>query len=336
MKRTLAALALSACAFCAPGTQAQDFYAGKNITFTVGFGPGGEYDVYARLVDRHFGRHIPGNPKITVVNKGGSGSAVAAAYLYGPAKRDGTEIGIVLAQLALSDVLGEPVAFDVTKLTYVGRLVPSRTLALVASHAPATTIAEAKQKEVILAASGPNSSTTRLPMALNRMMGTKFKVIRGYDSSVKMMLAIERGEVDGSGGGSTTVVRNSLGHWVAEGKIKYLWVSALDRHPALPDVPAVVELAETPEQKQVLEILTSSSSFGYAIWSTPEIPKDRLNILRRSFDSMAKDPAFLQEAEKLQLEIEPETGEYLEKVMAIIANAPDALLKRAGELSRPD
>ncbi|MQA64728.1 MAG: hypothetical protein GEU76_02325 [Alphaproteobacteria bacterium] len=333
--RLLMLAAAAALPFAGHPAQAADFYAGKTLTLMVGFGPGGGYDAYTRLMGSHIGNHIAGSPKVVVQNKPGGGSSVAAAYLYGPGRQDGTELGVFNSQLALNKVLGEKAAYDVTKFTYVGRLVRALNIALVRSDAPATTLEGAKKVEVVLAASGPNSATTRIPMAFNRMIGTKFKVLRGYESSPKMLHAVEQGETHGLGGTSLTAVRRTLKHMVAEGKIRYMWITALDRHPDLPDVPTAPELLSDPEQRRIMELICSSSSFGYALWGPPKLPKGRLAELRRAFNAMVKDPAFVADAKKRRLDLEPETGEYLDKVIKLMADAPEEVMMKARVLSKP-
>ncbi len=332
--RTLAAGA-AVLAFCAGTAGAADYYAGKTVTISVGFGPGGGYDAYSRLMGQYIGNHIPGNPRVVVQNKPGGGGGAAATFLYGPARQDGTELGVFNSQLALNKVLGEPAAYDVTRFTYIGRLNRALNIALVRSDAPATTIEEAKKAEVVIAASGPNSATTRVPMAFNRMVGTKFKVLRGYESSAKMLMAVEQNEVHALGGTSMTVVERSLRKQAEAGKIKYLWIVGLDRHPDLPGVPTAAELLSDPEQKRIMELLCSSSSFGYTLWGPPKLPKDRLAELRGAFNRMVKDPAFVADAKKRRLDLEPETGEYLDRVMKALADAPADIVRKADALSKP-
>jgi tripartite-type tricarboxylate transporter receptor subunit TctC len=336
MNKTMlcAALTAAALAFTGPA-KAEVSYAGKSITLYVGFGPGGGYDAYTRLMGRHIGNHIPGNPRVVVQNKPGGGSSAAASYIYGPARQDGTELGVFNSQLALNKVLGEKAAYDVTNFSYLGRLVRALNIALVRADAPATTVEAAKKAEIVIAASGPNSATTRIPMAFNRMLGTKFKVLRGYESSPKMLLAIEQGEVHALGGTSMTVVERSIKKQVAEGKMKYLWIVGLDRHPGLPGVPTAPELLSDPEQRQIMELLCSSSSFGYALWGPPKLAADRLTALRAAFNAMVKDPAFLADAKKRRLDLEPETGQYLDGVMQRLAKAPADIVRKADALSKP-
>ncbi len=310
-------------------------YRGKTITIIVGFGAGGGYDAYGRLMGRHFGKFVAGNPRVIVQNKPGSGSAAAAAYLYGPALQDGTQLGLLNSNLALAKVLGEKPVFDVSKFTYIGRLVRALNFALVASNAPATDIEGAMKHQVILAASGPNSATTRLPMAFNRLMGTKFKLLKGFRGSSRMLHAMEQGEVHGVGGASYTAVTRKLKHWVKAGKIRYLWVTSLKRHPRLPNVPAAQELARTDEQRRILRVLTSPSAFGRVIWGPPKLNADRLKTLRRAFNTMMKDAAFQAEAKKRKLDLEPATGQQVRKIMDNMANAPEALLKKARQASKP-
>jgi len=308
---------------------------GKTITIIVGFGAGGGYDAYARLAGRHFGKFVPGRPNVVIQNKPGGSSATAAAYLYGSARKDGTELGILNSNLALAKVLGETTPFDVTRFTFIGRLVQSINVALVASDAPATDVQGAMEKEVILAASGVSSATTRIPLAFNRLMGTRFKVLRGYESSRKMLHAMEQGEVHGVGGTSYDAVRRGLRHWLEAGRIRFLWATSLTRDRNLPDVPTAAELARTDEQRRVLRLLTSPSSFGRVIWGPPGLESGALRTLQEAFAAMIRDAAFLADASKRKLEIDPASGDEVREIMRTIADAPESLLRQARRVSEP-
>jgi tripartite-type tricarboxylate transporter receptor subunit TctC len=328
------ALVVSALAALAPAAFAEDVsYKGKTIRVILGYAAGGGYDAYGRLLAKHYGKHLPGNPNVIVQNMPGAGSVTAATYLYGPAPRDGTVVAIVAGELIQSKALGEPVAFDVSRYKFVGRLVPTYNFGVVAATAPATTVEGAREKEVILASSGPSAPNVRIPTALNRLTGTKFKLILGYEGSSKGLLAVERGEVDGLGATSLTSLTQHLGHWIKDGKLKFLWTTALNPVPGMPEVKPAWEFGLSDEHKRVLRLLTSASDFGRSIWAPPDLPLEHLKAHRTAFNAMVKDPEFLSDAKTWELELDPATGERLEEIVAEVASASEELLAKARQAS---
>jgi tripartite-type tricarboxylate transporter receptor subunit TctC len=328
------ALVFAALAVSASAALAQEVsYKGKTIRVILGYAAGGGYDAYGRLLAKHYGKHLPGHPNVIIQNMPGAGSVTAATYLYGPAPRDGTVVAIVAGELIQSKALGEPVAFDVSKYKFVGRLVPTYNFGVVSASAPATTVEGAREKEVILASSGPSAPNVRIPTALNRLTGTKFKLILGYEGSSKGLLAVERGEVDGLGATSLTSLTQHLGHWIKDGKLKFLWTTALNPVPGMPDVKPAWEFGLTDEDKRVLRLLTSASDFGRAIWAPPNLPEEHLKAHRAAFNAMVKDPEFLADGKAWELELEPATGERLEEIVVEVASASEELLVKAQQAS---
>ena len=342
MRHSSTALCVStllASAFVAPPAQADsaaDFYKGKTVSIVVGFAPGGGYDLYGRLVARHFGALVPGKPDVIVQNRPGAGSAVAASYIYNATPKDGTQIGIFLSHLSLNRVLEKETPYVFEKFTWLGRLNTTQNLSVVWDTAPVKTVEDAKRTEVVLAASGPESATSRVPIAFNRLLGTKFKVVRGYDSSIKMALAMEQGETHGVGGISLQALQTMRPQWLAEKKIRFLYVTAMERHKSMPDVPAVPEFARTDEERQILRFIMSSSDVGVALAGEPAIPADRAVALRQAFSKMIGDKAFLAEADKMKLDLEPLGGEALMEIMAEMGTLPDSVLNKARDLLQID
>jgi tripartite-type tricarboxylate transporter receptor subunit TctC len=329
----LACVLIASPAFADP---VADFYKGRTVSIVVGFSPGGGYDLYGRLVAQHLGRFIPGRPNVIVQNKPGAGSAVAASYLYNATQKDGTQLGIFLSHLSLNRLLEKESHFVFEKFTWIGRLNTTQNLAVVWANAPATTVEEAKKAEVALAASGPESATSRVPIAFNRVLGTRFKVVKGYDSSAKMALAMEQGETHGSGGISLQALETLRPEWLREGKIKVLYVNAMERHKSLPDAPATPEFGRDPEERQVLRFLMSSSDVGVALAGEPGIPPERAQALRQAFQAMIEDKAFQDDAVRMKLDLEPLSGEALTGIMTEMANLPDRIIDRARDLLRTD
>jgi len=339
MRITSIACGLAMSAAAAVPAQADavaDFYKGKTVSIVVGFSSGGGYDLYGRLVARHFGNFVPGKPDVIVQNKPGAGSGVAASYIYNATPKDGTQIGIFLSHLSLNKVLDKETPYVFEKFTWLGRLNTTQNLSVVWENAPAKTVEEAKRTEVILAASGAESATSRVPIAFNRLLGTKFKVVRGYDSSIKMAVAMEQGETHGVGSISLQALQTMRPQWLAEKKLRFLYVTAMERHKSMPDVPAVPEFARNDAERQVLRFIMSSSDVGVALAGEPNIPTDRAAALRKAFMGMVGDKAFVADAEKMKLDLDPLGGEPLMEIMAEMGTLPDSVLNRARDLLRID
>src|SRR5882724_6238114 len=232
-----------------------DFYRGKSISLYVSFPPGGGYDIYARVLAPHFTRHIPGNPTIVIKNMEGGSGVKAAAYITAITPQDGTSLGLFLDTLTLGKVLGGPGEFDPVKLTWIGRIVSTATLAMVWHSSAVQSIEEAKQRPIIIAASVPSNSSSFIPTALNDLIGTRFKIIRGYQGSPPMALAMERGEVDAVGGMSWEAIQTTKPDWLAERKIRILYAQGAHRIKELPDDPGLLDFAVDEKSRQILGLL---------------------------------------------------------------------------------
>ncbi len=310
------------------------FYAGKTITVLVGAGAGGSYDIYARALANHMGRHIPGAPALVVKIAGGVGGGVATAIqVEHSAPKDGTTIGIVqqtnvTGQLTEASVAGK---YDVSKWRWIGGMAALRNFHGVWFTAPAQTLAEATTKEVIIGATGRNSPTYTVPAALNEMLGTKFKMVLGYNGTADLNLAMERGEIQGRGASWISVVLQAP-NYISEHKLKPLVVDGLTRDPLLPDTPTLLELAKNDEQRAAVRLISASADFARGFFAPPGVPADRVAALRKAFDETMVDPAFVAEADKLQLTIEPRSGEELDRLAAEIVASPPAAVAMAKKL----
>jgi tripartite-type tricarboxylate transporter receptor subunit TctC len=305
-----------------------DFYKGKTVTLFVGAGVGGSYDMYARLLAPTLSKHIPGNPNVVVkLILGGGGGLPAAIHMQRTPARDGTSIGmtqqtIVVAQLIESVAAGK---YDVNSWGWIGLMAPIRNMLAVWHTAPAQTLEEARQKEVIVGANGRTSPTTIVPQVLNEIHGTKFKIVQGYNGISGLNLALERGEIQGRGASWLSVV-TATPHYITEKKLKPLVFEGLSREPGFPDVPLLIDLAKTDQQRQAVALISSAAEFGRAVFTTPDVPADRLAALRRAFDAAVRDPELLAEAAKRQMPIEPQSGEALQKIAAQVTKAfPEAV-----------
>lgn len=334
----IAALASVLCAM-APATAAADaaadFYKGKTLTIVVGFGAGGGYDLYARLVAQHLGRLTPGAPAVVVNNMAGAGSIVAANYIYNAAPKDGTMIGSFLNNIVLARATNEAAKYEPEKFLWLGRTDDAPLFGVVWHTVPVGSVADAVKTEIAVASTGATAMDAMVPWALNRVVGTKFKVVAGYKSNAETSLALERGEVHGIGAMSFPFLETSKPEWLRENKIKFIYVSDLARHKKRPDVPAIVEFAKTEDERKVLRLIGSSSAFGRSYAATPGIPPDRAVALRRAFETMLADPLFLADAKSRNLDINALSGAEVEKIVAEIVATPTELVRRTQDAIKP-
>jgi tripartite-type tricarboxylate transporter receptor subunit TctC len=316
------------------GAETADFYRGKTISNIVGFGPGGGYDLYARLVAKHLGSHIHGNPGFVVRNMPGAGSRIAGNFLSNVAAQDGTVLGFLSSAIVLDQLLDPAESrFDTRKLTWIGRLNDVAQVAVVWHTAPALTVEQAKEKQIVLAASSPLNLSATLPLAFNRMVGTKFKVVPGYTTD--MVLAMQRGETDGVGGTSWEPLKVTYASLLRENLIRMLYMMGIERHPDLPDVPSLPEFGRTEEDKQVFRLLGSISDIGRSIVAGPGTPMDRAQALRGAVSEMVKDPAFIADAAQLGLDINYLPGPDLQKMVDQLMGSPGAVIEKAKAVTAP-
>jgi tripartite-type tricarboxylate transporter receptor subunit TctC len=309
---------------------AADFYQGRNITIVVGSGPG-SFDLYARVIARHLGRFIPGNPNVIVQNMPGGGSLKAANYVYSIAPKDGTILGYVTQNIGIEEALGTPgVEYVTSKYNWIGRLSSTANITLTPKASAVKTIEDAKAREVILSGTGGVSPLSTDPILSNRLLGTRFKVINGYTDSVSVILALERGEVDG-----TTLSRSTLlsvrPQWDRDKTMNYLVQYAGKRHPGFPDVPTILELAQTDQQKSVALFFTSAVTIGRAFMAPPGVPKEQLTQLRAGFEAMVRDPKLMDDVTKTGIEFDPLAGDALQSFVEGAVFDP-AVIKMAREI----
>jgi tripartite-type tricarboxylate transporter receptor subunit TctC len=321
----VAAASLSAPAFA---QTPEEFYKGKQIELAIGYPPAGSNDVYARLLARHIGKHIPGNPTVVPQNRPGAGSFLALGYVYGVAPKDGTVIGIGAPTAPLDEKLGtQGVRFKTAELNWIGRIDSLINIVFLWHTAPVKTFADAQKTESKLAGTGVGSTVSIYPTVTNNVLGTRFKLIMGYKGSNEAQLAVERGEAEGHST-SWTAVKVAHPDWRPDKKINIIVQYALNKHPELPDVPTVVELARNDEERRVLRAVMNATEIGTAFFTTPNTPKDRVEALRRAFDATMKDPEFLAEAQRTQLTIGPLPGAELQKLVAEVAGMPPDILEK--------
>jgi tripartite-type tricarboxylate transporter receptor subunit TctC len=319
----------------APSSQAQssgDFYKGKQIDIIVGSLAGGGYDQYARVLARYMPAHIPGNPQIVVKNNPGGGGRAAMNQVYNVSAKDGTVMGITTRNVTWDPLYGEQVTFDPTKLSWLGSLNSDTSLCVVWHTTPHKTLDAMKTNEVLMGSGGPTISDSVHVKVLNQIAKTKMKLVLGYKGSTDVHLAMERGEVQGRCGLTWGSIQARYGHWMAEKKISLVAQFALNKNPDLPDVPFIMDLAQTTEQKQMIELLLAANEMGRPFFLPPGVPKDRIQTLQNALVATAKDPKFIAEADKQGMELQLMTGDEVERLVARIYASPKAIVEMAKQI----
>ncbi|HTK12341.1 MAG TPA: tripartite tricarboxylate transporter substrate-binding protein [Xanthobacteraceae bacterium] len=313
-----------------------DFYKGKTVTLVIGYGPGGGYDVFGRLIARFIGNHIPGNPNVVVQNMPGAGSLKATNYLYNVAPKDGTVIGMFARDMPQLAILGtnKGVHFDPLKFTWLGSsndFSDDAYLLMVRGDSPVTTYEQAIKPDsppIVLAATGQGATGSDIPILLRDAMGLKFKIVAGYPDNGAIFLSIERGEVQGRMVDLSSI-RSLKPNWVGPNSpMKFLLQMARDtRHPDFPNVPTARELVKDPKALALIKFAEGSYKIARPFVAPPGLPPDRAKALQDAFEATNKDPALLAEADKLRVAVAPLTAEQARKVVAedIAGASPDVL-----------
>jgi tripartite-type tricarboxylate transporter receptor subunit TctC len=329
MKQALLALtALLAAGLPAAAQDAAAFYAGKTIRLVVGVDVGSGYDVNARLLARYMGAHIPGNPAFVVQNQPGAGSVTMTSQLYASGPFDGTVIGAAFAGMPTIPLL-QPGGgrFDPTKLIWLGNTNRETHVTYVWHSAPVQSLAEAKAHELIVGAQAPGSSQVDFPLVANALLGFKFKIVAGYQSTSKINVALESGEVQGTIAAWTTLKTLSSA-WLADRKIKIIAQWALRPNSELPDIPNVLDMAATAAERDALRLVMARLDIGRPFFLPPNVPADRVAALRAAFDATMQDPDYRAEADRLKIDLDPLTGTELAALVAQVAQTPPETVAR--------
>ncbi len=312
-----------------------EFYKGKNVELYIGYSVGGAYDLYARVIARHLGKHIPGNPTIVPKNLEGAGSLRLANWLYNVGAKDGTVIGTIGRGTAFDPLLGSRGAqFQADKFTWIGSANNEVSVCVAWKDSGISKFADVLEKELIVGGTGQAADTDQFPSILNGVLGTKFKIVSGYPGGNDVNLAMERGEVKGRCGWSWSSVLSTHKRWFDDGSISVLVQMSLHKHPGLPDVPLVMDFAKTDEQKQIFKLIFARQVMGRPFLAPPRVPNDRANALRDAFMRTLDDPEFLGEAEAAQLEINPVSGEQIENLVKEVYKTPKPVAGKAAEFIR--
>lgn len=331
---TMACVFLCGSASIAAAQSVEQFYRGKTVTIVVGSSPGGGYDAYARLLGRHFSKHIPGSPTVVVSNMPGGGSEIAAGYVANVAPKDGTYIAATYSNQPLDSVLENvpPLPYDPKKLKYLGSAAQDDWLCVVRSNSPAQSFADAFKTQVAVAGV-MNAQTGYVPMMMNRLLGTKFKVIVGYPGSREQVQAIQTGEVDGMCGLGYTSLKSQYPSMLKNGEFKIILQVMQKELPELTamGVPIISSFIKDEVNRRVFEIVSSQQEFNRPYFVGPGVPEDRLAALRAAFMQAWKDPELLKEAGKMSLDVMPMSGSDMQARLEQIYSSPPEVLKLARE-----
>jgi tripartite-type tricarboxylate transporter receptor subunit TctC len=305
-----------------------DFYANRQLNMIVGAAAGGGYDLLARLTARHLNRHIPGNPAIVVQNMPAAGSLAATNYIANTAPRDGSVIALVQRGVLLIKLMNPSgVRFDLATLNWLGSLASETGVSLAWHTAKVKTIQDLFNEELIVGGV-VNVDPETTPRLYNALIGTKFKIVLGYGGTPQVALAMERGEVQGTGDWSWSSLKKVRPEWLRDKKVNILLQGALEKDPELPDVPFALDFAKTEADRRVLQLFFTQKTVARPLIAPPGLPADRLAALRAAFAAMIKDPEFLADAQKSKLEVEPIPGEAVDKIVQLIAGTPPDVTAR--------
>ena len=308
------------------------FYKGKTVTVWVGNSAGGGYDLYARAFARHWGKHLAGNPDFIVKNRPGAGSMLLTNELYNILPKDGTAVGVIGRGMPQEKLLGNDLAkYDASKFTWIGSANNEVSVCVSWAKSGVARFQDMKTRGMIVGGTGEGADTDSYPKAMNKILGTKLKLVTGYPGGNEIMLAMERGEVEGRCGYSWTSAVSTHGDWLRDKKMNVLVQIALDKHRDLPNVPLITDFAENAEDRQVLEFIFAGQVWGRPFLAPPGVPAERISALQDSFMAVTRDPAFIAEAAKLKLEINPVPGPEVARRIAILHKSPPAVMKRAKE-----
>jgi tripartite-type tricarboxylate transporter receptor subunit TctC len=329
-----AAIALLASIAPAAVAQAQsDFFAGKTITVDIGADVGGGFDAYGRVIAEFLGRHVPGSPAVKAQNRPGAGGRVAANWLYNVAPKDGTAIGVFGGWIAFEPLWGiAGVQFDATKINWLGNANREVTTCAFWNRTKGSSLDSLKTLEAVVGSYGPTTSMTQDAVALNVLLGTKIKIIHGYKGTRDVVLAAERGEVDGSCGLWMSSVKSQYQKYLDTGDLRIVVQMGMERHPELPNVPNASDFIESAEDRQAFNLIFGQLEVARPVAAPPGVPTDRIAILRKALSATLADPEFVAVATKRGLEIRPLDGEKMQELVGRIYSAPQPIVARVRQM----
>ena len=315
------------------GAQAQsveEFYRGKTIYLIVGFTPGGGYDTTARVLAPHLRRHIPGNPSIVVQNMDGAGSLKATNHLFNVAPKDGTVIGTFSRGMPAEPLMGNTAAqFDAAQFTWLGSTSNEFSVVLATQASPVKKFGDLQMHEFTVGGEGSGSDSDVYAMLLKNLFGAKIKLVTGYPGTAELMLAVERGELDGRAAWSWSSLKASKPDWIRDKKVSFLAQLNLTKNSELSDIPLITDLAHNDRHRQILRLVLSRQTMGRPFAAPPGVPEDRKQALRKAFDDTMKDPEFLAEAKQRKMDVNPVSGAEIEKLVAELYSTPKDVIAEA-------
>jgi tripartite-type tricarboxylate transporter receptor subunit TctC len=314
-----------------------DFYTGKTLKVLVGFGPGGGYDLYARTLARYMVRHMPGHPAIIVQNLPGAGSMKSANYIYNVAPKDGTVFGTFARGVPMEPLLGDGngVEFDATKFNWIGSIATDVTVCAFNATSSIRNWQDMQTKSYIIGSSGPGADSHLMPVVLKNMFNLPFKLIAGYQGGgADMVLAMERKEIDGRCGWSWTSLLSQHKRLYDNKQIDVVLQLAIEKHEDLPNVPLVFELTSDPIKIAALKLILSGQFMARPFAAPPEVPAERVKALRDAFDATVKDPEFIAEAVKADLEVHPVSGDQIAQLLRDVYASPKDVIQLARSVSK--
>jgi tripartite-type tricarboxylate transporter receptor subunit TctC len=323
------ALAIACVAGPAQAQSVEEFYRGSTVQLLIGFPAGNAYDTYGRAVARHLGRHIPGNPNVVVVNRPGAGSLTAANFLYNAAPKDGSTIGHFNRSVPLDPLMGNAAAkFDPRKFNWLGSVGNEVSVCVSWHTSPVKNFEDLISKDFVLGATSFSADTGIYPLVLRNAFGAKLKIITGYPGGGEINLAMENGELQGRCGWSWSGVKSQRPAWLKDRQINLLVQMGLQKASDLPDVPLILDVAKSAEQRKILEVINSRQEFAWPFAAPPDVPAQRVRALRDAFAATMKDPEFLADAKKIRIDVNPVPGVAVERLIGDIYATPDAILAK--------
>src|SRR5262245_5541476 len=302
----------------------------ETVNLVVGYPPGAAYDMYMRNLARHLGKHLRGNPTVVPQNMAGAGSLRAANFLYNAAPKDGSTIGMFARGLAMQPLLDDQgIQYDARKFNWIGSLGTDVSMVLSWHTKPFKTLDDARQRDMIVAATGSGADSVIFPYILNGVLGTKFRVVTGYPGASDFLLAVERGEADGTAGVSWSTIIAGKPDWVREHKINVIVQLGTKKHPDLGAAPLVMEFAKNASDKGVLELIFSRQAMAYPVVAPPGVAPERLQVLRQAFDAVMKDPDYLADARRQTLDIDAVKGADIAALVERLYASPAEIVARA-------
>ena len=331
-----ASAALAFGSFPASAQTSEAFFAGRDITLYIGTAPGGGYDNFGRLVARHIGKHIPGNPTLVPVNMEGAGSLKLANWLYNAAPRDGTALAVINRGTAFEPLIGlqELTRFDGTKFTWIGTPTNDRSVCVAWNTFGLDHFDDLYERPIYVGSTGGGSGTDVFPKIINGTLGTQMRVVSGYPGGNDIDFAMERGEVDGRCSWSWSSILSGKKDWLDQGLIVPFLQLSLDQNPDLPHVPNIMDLARTEEHSQIFRLMFARETLGYPFLGPPDIPADRVAVLRKAFLDTMRDPEFLDEATRSRLTINPVGGAEIEKLVIELYATPRPVIEKTRSILR--